>query len=466
MRRFWSRSLSGQFIAVGLLAVALAQGVSLIVYRLESARRMRTVLREEFLGRAASAYRLAEATPPAQRAETLASAGTPLARYWLSDAAPGPLSEWQQDARAHLVAPLPRASTESPTASLFEHESMLEASSRSGWENVSPEASFLRVPLQLAELREWNGFGLAVRLEDHTWLNIVYAKPSHLVLSPASPTSYAALGVVALVFSAGTWLLVRRISQPLKRLTHATERLGRGEEVEPLPEEGPDDLRTMVTAFNRMQVRLRRFVEDRTRMLAAIGHDLRTPITTLRLRAEFVTDADTREKLLGTLDEMQAMTEATLAFARSEAVAEPTRVVDVTALIESLCDDLKELGANVEFAGNGRLPASCRPDALRRAVRNVIENAVRYGDSARVNTGARGENIEIVVEDDGPGIAESDRERVFAPFVRLEASRNRNTGGVGLGLAIARSILRAHGGDVELGEGARGLRVRMFMPRD
>jgi signal transduction histidine kinase len=466
MKRFWARSLSGQFICAMLIALALAQAVSLAVYRYESSRRMRTVLREEFLGRAASAYRLAEATPSEQRAETLQAAATPLARYWLTAHPPNEIEHWHELARAWLLQPLPAVDKQHPPSSLFSHEPILDVRPAGTWQRLPPEAWLLRVPLQVLEIPEWNGFGLVIQLDDGMWLNVVYAKPRSLVNAPTSLRSYAALATIALVFSVGAWLIARRISRPLRQLTHATERLGRGEELAPLPEEGPEDIRSTIATFNRMQVRLRRFVEDRTRMLAAIGHDLRTPITTLRLRAEFVSDGETREKLLATIAEMEAMTEATLAFARSESAAESTRVVDVSALLESLCDDLSELGWPVEFSPNGRVPCTCRPDALRRALRNVIENAVRYGDRARVALHAQRESIDILVEDDGPGIAAPDRERVFAPFVRLEVSRNRNTGGVGLGLAIARTILRSHGGDILLGEGERGLRVKLVLPRD
>jgi signal transduction histidine kinase len=211
-------------------------------------------------------------------------------------------------------------------------------------------------------------------------------------------------------------------------------------------------------------VRLRRFLEDRTKMLAAIGHDLRTPITSLRLRTEFIPDPETREKFNATLDEMQGMAEAALSFAQSESTIEATRVVDLNALLESICDDLKELGWKVVLQGNGRLPYPCRSAALRRAIRNVIENAVRYGDQARVFIQPSSEGVEIMVEDDGPGVPDGDRERVFEPFVRLEASRNRDTGGVGLGLSIARSIVRSHGGEITLSQADAGLRVHIHLP--
>jgi signal transduction histidine kinase len=213
-----------------------------------------------------------------------------------------------------------------------------------------------------------------------------------------------------------------------------------------------------------MQARLRRFVDDRTRMLAAIGHDLRTPLTTLRLRAEFVPDDEVRERMLNTISEMETMSEATLAFARGESTNEETRLVELSSLVESLCDDLAELGADVRFIEGAKINYCCRADALRRAVRNLIENALRYGTRARVSVARRGDAIALSVEDDGPGIPPEFSEQVFAPFFRLESSRNRQTGGVGLGLSIARTIIRHHGGDIVLGNASPGLRAVIELP--
>lgn len=467
MRPRWTRSLTGQLIGLMLVALALAQGVSLVIHHYDSARRLRRVVREECLGRLASAYRLALATPQANRAEALDAAGTLLSRYWLTDGPPPSLARWQEDARARLLPALAPAGGAGAVENLFTQEPMLELRSGGDWVQLAPGDWLLDLPLRFADLPEWNGYAMAVELGDRTWLNMVYAKPGYLVVSPTSPSSYAALGTVAAVFSLGTWLLARRLSRPLRRLTEAAERLGRGQEQETLVVEGPDDIRSTLLTFNRMQVRLRRFMEDRTRMLAAIGHDLRTPITLMRLRAEFVEDAETREKLLATLAEMQAMTEATLAFATSEAVTEPSRLVDVGALVASICDDVKDLGWPVDLRTEGRLACTCRPDAVRRAVRNVVENAVRYGKRAELTVEASEGQVLIHVDDQGPGIPEEQHERVFAPFVRLEASRNQNTGGTGLGLSIARSILRGHGGDVTLqNRPGTGLRVTLHLPRD
>jgi signal transduction histidine kinase len=467
-RAFWTRSLSGQLILVMLLAVALSQGISMLVYRAEHAYTVGKVVQQECLGRAFSAYRLAQSVPAGQRAEVLEKTWTPLTRYWYATQPPGDPAEWQLAAKTYLLQPVTSVSVRVPKEdkSLFHNQPMLEHLNAADWQVVPADGALLRRPAQVLALKKWNGFGIAIELDDGTWVNTAFAKPDYLVQPTFTPGYYVALGVTALIFCVTALFIARRVSRPLRRLEEGAERLGRGEELEVLPEEGPDDIRGLIRSFNRMQTRLRRFLEDRTRMLGAIGHDLRTPITSMRLRAEYISDHETREKMMATLDEMHAMTEAALAFARSESATESTRVVDLEALLGSLCDDLSDLGWQVEFAGNGaRLPLACRPEALRRAVRNVVENAIRYGDKAKVSLQADAEGADITVEDEGPGIPEADRERVFSPFVRLEASRNRDTGGVGLGLSIARTILRGHGGDIQLADGPSGLRVQMHVPR-
>ena len=463
MKRFFTRTLTGRLIGVMLMAVALSQGISLLVHHYERMNALRWAIRDECLGRVASAYRLTLATPIPQRAQILENSCTPLTRYWLTPEKSVDAIAWQHVAREKLLMPLPGNIKNSGSINRFKDDPVLSRLTQAHWVTLPPDSWMLRLPVEMVSLEKWNGFGFAVQLDDGTWLNTAYAKPDYLVSPTVTPGYYAALGFTIIIFLTAAFYVARRISRPLQRLSRAADRFGRGEDVELIPEEGPDDIRCTVAAFNRMQVRLRRFVEDRTRMLAAIGHDLRTPITSLRLRSEFVTDPEVREKLLSTLDEMQSMTEAALSFARSESTAEPTRKVDLTALLESLCDDLVELGWKVEFAGGERITCTCRPDAIRRAIRNIIENAVRYGDRARVMLQPSTDGVTIIVEDDGAGIPEAEWENVFGAFVRLEASRNRNTGGVGLGLSIARSIFRAHGGDVSLAKGNTGFQVRLSM---
>lgn len=463
MRWLWPRTLSGQLILVMLLAVALTQAVTLVIYRFERAHALRKILGEECVGRAASACRLVQEIPPQVRTETLDTIETPLTRYWISAKRANP-AEWQADARRRLLEGITPSGGNSQGASLFLMESMLNDVSDASWTDLTAYSLLIPRPMQILDLWQWNGFGFAVELSDGTWLNMVYAKPSYLTQPTLTPGYYTALVITFVIFAGVALFVARRISRPLRHLAKSAERLGRGEELEVLPEEGSADIRSTIAAFNRMQIRLRRFLEDRTRLLAAIGHDLRTPITSLRLRTEFIADEDMRAKFNATLDEMQSMAEAALSFAKTESLTEPTRVVELNALLESICDDLADMGWDVKFKSDGRLPYPCRSAALRRAIRNVIENAIRYGGRARVELRTIEDGIDISVEDDGPGIQPEEYERVFQPFVRLEGSRNRDTGGVGLGLSIARSIVRNHGGDVEFSRSETGFQTHLRLP--
>jgi len=299
-------------------------------------------------------------------------------------------------------------------------------------------------------------------LKSGLWLNVAVSPrggaphASPLLVQFATMAAISAIGIV---------LVLSRLTQPLKELAQAAAALGRGESTSKLEEKGPREVQDTIRAFNDMQERLSRFVLDRTKMLAALGHDLRTPITTLRLRAEFIEEDEVRQKILQTLDEMLEMAEATLSFAREEAAQEKTRLVDVAALISTVCADLTDTGYPIECADTGSFTIRCRPSGLKRALRNILENAVAYGRRARVFVEHRRADVAIVVDYDGPGIPMGDMERVFGPFVRLENSRNMDTGGVGLGLAIARSIVRNHGGDITLQNRAEGgLRVTITLP--
>ncbi|RYI99163.1 MAG: HAMP domain-containing protein [Acetobacteraceae bacterium] len=262
-----------------------------------------------------------------------------------------------------------------------------------------------------------------------------------------------------MTLAAGLLILwaVRRLTRPVRALAEAAERLGRDVNAPPMPEAGPTEVAKAAHAFNTMAERIRRFVGDRTQMLAAIGHDLRTPITRLRLRAEFMDDDEQRRKMLSDLDEMEAMVAATLAFARDDSAGEPTAPLDLAALCRTVLDEAADarpdLAEAIGYEGPERLVVQARPVALKRALANLIGNALAYGGAARLvltAPEAPGRPVRLAVEDNGPGIPPESLEAVFQPFRRLEASRNRETGGTGLGLPIARNILRAHGGDVVL----------------
>ncbi|MCG8690509.1 MAG: ATP-binding protein [Minwuiales bacterium] len=305
---------------------------------------------------------------------------------------------------------------------------------------------------------------VSTRLEDGQWLNFAGAIPRPQEFWSGIAGAYifsVALGVGVLTM----WLVVR-VTAPLSAFASAADRLGRNIRAEPLSETGPTEVVQASRAFNEMQERLRRLVENRTQMLAAISHDLRTPVTLLRLRAELMADGIERTKVLDTLDEMEAMIASVLEFAKGTFHDEPERLVDLSALVGSLCDDMADAGARIEFDPPDRLLVTCRRTALKRALMNVIDNAVKYGDVARVAIESQPDAVEIVVDDDGPGIPQQELDQIFMPFYRVDRARTPGKGGVGLGLSIAQSIVHGHGGTIRPeNRPGGGLRVRISLPK-
>jgi signal transduction histidine kinase len=305
---------------------------------------------------------------------------------------------------------------------------------------------------------------VAFQLSDGSWVNFDMAMAQGAALW-SRHTVVSTLAMMLAIVVIGAWA-TGWVGRPLAAFAKAADRLGRDVAAPPLSGGGPREVREAVAAFNEMQSRIRRFVEDRTRLLAAISHDLRSPITRLRLRTELLTEADGRERMLADLDEMEVMVASTLDFARADAADEPTQAIDLAALLETVCDNASDLGLLARHAWDGRLVCACRPAALKRALANLVENAARYGGEARVTSRRRGGNIEVVIDDDGPGIPETEHEAVFSPFIRLESSRNRKTGGIGLGMTVARTIVRAHGGDIRLQNRPEGgLHLTVVLPQ-
>jgi signal transduction histidine kinase len=274
------------------------------------------------------------------------------------------------------------------------------------------------------------------------------------------------MAIMAIIILAVSVWAVRRVTAPLAGLAAAADRLGHDVTAPPLPEVGTVETRQAARAFNEMQMRLRTLIDSRTRLLAAISHDLRTPLTILRLRAETVENEQERDRMLATIGEMDSMIGTALQFARDESVREPRKQVDLTAIVQSVVDEMSGAGFPVRMRGAAPILYECQPGALKRAVRNLLDNAVKYGKSGRVGLHVAPRSIQIDVDDDGPGIPEDELARVLEPFYRLEGSRSRETGGVGLGLAIARAIAQAHGGTVTLANRPPGgLRAKIMLPQ-
>jgi two-component system OmpR family sensor kinase len=304
---------------------------------------------------------------------------------------------------------------------------------------------------------------------DQVWLTLISPlAPPAPWRSPGFATAFIVMTVLGAIM---IFWAVHKLLIPVRTLAAAAERLGRDVVNAPnLPERGPSEIVTAAAAFNTMAARIRRFVEDRTFLLTAIGHDLRTPITRLKLRAEFMDDDEQRTKMLADLDEMEAMVAATLAFGRDVATSEALTRLDLPVLLRTILDEAADgdpaHAAALDFTGPDHLAIPARPLGLKRALTNLVVNALKYGDAARIKLAQTGkQSVQIDIDDNGPGIASADAETVFEPFRRLETSRNRETGGSGLGLSIARNIIRAHGGDILLSNRpGGGLRASVTLP--
>ncbi len=304
---------------------------------------------------------------------------------------------------------------------------------------------------------------LAAQLPDGTWLNGRLEAPRRdpwLLWRLIGST----VALYALVLGAMLWI-AWRIARPVRDLTRAAEQFEGRRAPEPVEPRGPGDLRKAIEAFNAMNLRVSALLDEKDRMLGAIGHDLRTPLASIRIHAEAMEPEEERARLIATVEEMSATLEDILVLARTGRAREESRPMDVGALADALVEDYRERGADVVFEGGDEAVADVQPNLLRRAIRNLIDNALAYGACARVRARAEGTAVAIEIEDDGPGIPEGRMATVIQSFTRLEGSRNRNTGGIGLGLAIADSIARAHGGELRLRNGPQGLIASLVIAR-
>lgn len=295
-------------------------------------------------------------------------------------------------------------------------------------------------------------FTVAVRRPDGLWV-MAEPRPS---LAPSAWQQRIILGLVlsALAMAPIVYLLARRLAAPFAVFASAAERLGRDPGAPPLAVRGPAEIRTAVAAFNDMQDRLARYVKDRTAMVGAIAHDLRTPLTRLRFRVESAPE-ELQAKMTADIAEMEAMVAGVMAFVRDASHTAARTPLELSSLLEALAVDMHDTGLDVEVERADRVVLEGDPVALRRLFNNLLDNAVKFGGAARVRVFAETGCAVVEIEDKGPGLPEKELDRVFEPFYRRESSRSRETGGIGLGLALVRSIARAHGGDATL-ESPRG----------
>jgi signal transduction histidine kinase len=432
--RLWPRALLGRVALIVCGALALTHALTvLIILRERSDQGMAMML--AYVGRdVASAVAILDRVPAAERAQWLPRLARQNYRYAL-DQPHGTPSE-------HAVA--------TPLARVIAAELGAE---RVGTPLTAPpeagadHAGHLLLPLRLAD-----------------------GSPVALDLTPLRPqvssTTLWLLGLQLLTLGVAVWFCVRLAVRPLSRLAEAADALRPGEALTPLPEQGPREVAAAARAFNAMQGRIDVHLKERMHLLAAISHDLQTPITRLRLRGEQIDDAPLRAKVMADLDGMQALVEEGLAYARTaQAAQEPARAVDLHALLDGLVCDATDAGHTVHLAAPSALTVTTRVNALRRLLGNLLDNALKFAGTAHVVVTQSRDHLDISVLDDGPGIPESQLQAVLQPFVRLESSRNRDTGGTGLGLAIAQQLSLALQGELRLANRAEGgLQATLRLP--
>jgi len=469
--RLWPRRAGGQLALLLILVLLVAQVITIVILAGERQGALRSASLEHVLQRVADGYTLADTTDPERQERILRALSSPTLRLSI-DPAPYLTEDQSSDMRRRLAEELGLPMAQVRTAMEADGDDCLrdrdDHRDRERHDDEDDEHH------EYEEHRDDDDhhderhecppvLGVSLALSSGQWFNARARPPAPSWLwLKATLTS---VGITAVLLTLTLLLAVRRILRPINELSQAAHAFGRGEKVR-IPEKGPEDVREVTRAFNQMQDQVGRAQEDRARLLAALAHDLRTPITSMRLRVEMLPEGEDRDRLLDSLREMQHLAEATLDFIRGT-TTEQHRRYDLATLLDSLCGDLQEMGLAVHCDDSPRCVLQGQPEAVKRALRNLIENAVNYGEQAEVTLVTTDTEAVVTIVDQGPGILEADRERVFEPFYRLEHSRSRETGGAGLGLAIARTLIRGMGGDIRLGAGpgGQGLQVSVTLPK-
>ncbi|WP_372994905.1 ATP-binding protein [Marinobacter sp.] len=469
--RLWPRRAGGQLALLLILVLLVAQIITIVILAGERQGALRSASLEHVLQRVADGYTLADTTDPERQERILRALSSPTLRLSI-DPAPYLTEDRASGMTRRLAEELDLPVEQVRTAMEADEDDCLpdrdDHRDRERHDDEDDEHHEDEERHDEDDHRDDRHecppvLGVSLALSSGQWFNARARPPAPSWLwLKATLTS---VGITAVLLTLTLLLAVRRILRPMNELSRAAHAFGRGEKVR-IPEKGPEDVREVTRAFNQMQDQVGRAQEDRARLLAALAHDLRTPITSMRLRVEMLPEGEDRDRLLDSLREMQHLAEATLDFIRGS-TTEQHRRYDLATLLDSLCGDLQEMGLAVHCQDSPRCVLQGQPEAVKRALRNLIENAVNYGEQAEVTLATTDTEAVVAIVDQGPGIPEAERERVFEPFYRLEQSRNRETGGAGLGLAIARTLIRGMGGEVRLGAGpgGQGLQVSVTLPK-
>ena len=448
MSGLWPRSLFGRLVLVLVIGLIVAQIAATFLSLHERDQALVSFSDQQFVQRDADAVRLMESLPAADRAQVARILTDPRLTVTLVPRADDPRGALLPDNAAASFQAKLRQQLPGHTV----HGYMLHVPVPRGERSTPFDVGYRTRSVTL------------VQLKDGGWVRIDYLRPLRLAGWPYPLLVDIAVLLVAVILL--SLIAVRWVTRPLSALSRAANELGRDLRRPPLAESGPAEVRHAAKAFNDMQTRLVRYIEDRTRLLTAISHDLKTPITRLRLRAELLEDEQLKDKFIRDLHDMEHMTNATLDFLRGLETSEAPQPMDLMALLESVQADAEETGQTVTLSGRVNAAFIGRPQALKRCLENLVGNAVRYGRRAEVSVQDDGCTVTIRVRDAGPGIPEDQLEKVFEPYYRLEDSRSREHGGSGLGLGIARNIAALHGGSLTLrNHSAGGLEAVLKLPR-
>lgn len=463
--RWWPQSLFGRLMLVLAGGMLVAQLLSAAFNFAERDSVLQTASGMQQVQRVTDVVKLLDALGPVERERIVAVLSVPPLVLSLHDAAAASVGEAVAAARALMVTSMLRATLGDERGIRVEPGESSNAARLAGAGYGRRQAMMGGGPAMMGI----TGHGgpvlrIQVQLRDGRWARFDTELPQAAATLPwrlALTLLLLLCAVLALSFVAVRW-----ITRPLHVLASAAEALGQDINQPPLPEEGPLEIRQAARAFNTMQARLSRFIQDRTRILAAMSHDLKTPITRMRLRADLLDDDALRQRFEADLKEMEAMVTHTLEFMRGLGGNESRQAVDLMALLESLQADNEAMGRVVRIEGRALQPSIAVASLLKRCLANLIDNALLYGGRATVIVEDTPQCLTLRVLDDGPGIPESALETVFEPFYRLEGSRSRETGGTGLGLTIARNIAQMHGGNVVLrNRPVQGLEAVLTLPR-
>jgi signal transduction histidine kinase len=470
--RILPRSLFGRLVLVLLGGLVAAQLLSAYILLRDRGQTLYQSIRADLVERTAGIVRLLDALPSQDRRRLLPLLSTPATRIRLArSAADMPEQDTGQGAAARVIERrlrerLPPGSEvlvalAGPPEEGAVPQGMQGMHRRhmAGRGGMAGPWAYLHGVQALAQ-----SFYIQAQLSDGSWVQFERRIPEDLFDQPTRLLLTLAVLLASVVLL--SLLAVRWVVGPLRDLRRAAEALGRDIHRPPLKESGPLEVAETARAFNTMQQRIQSFVEDRARILAAVSHDLKTPLTRLRLRTDLLDDEELRTKLRADLDGMEAMVGATLDFMRGTESREASRRLDLMTLLETIQEDAREAGWSVSLQGKVAQPIQARPTAIKRCIANLVENAARYGGGAEIHASDDGTSVRILIQDRGPGIPEDLLGKVFDPFFRIESSRARHTGGTGLGLGIARNIARGHGGDLVLrNRPGGGLTAELTLPR-